>query len=75
MSSWQVIDEREGLRVLPAGARIVDPAAVTASLTQALERVGAAGVPVQAALVDSIPRTALGKAPLVRREAAVPGAH
>lgn len=75
VSGWQVIDEGDGLRVLLAGANTVDPTAVTASLTEALKRVGVVGVPVQVDLVDRIPRTALGKSPLVRRAVSVPAAH
>ncbi len=67
VAGWQVIDDGDRLRVLLAGAANVD-AAVTADLIRrALEAVGVRGIQVTVDLVDSIPRTALGKAPLIRR--------
>ncbi len=72
---WQVIDEGGRLRVLLAGAAAgVDPATVAASVSAELERVGVHGIPVGAALVEAIPRTALGKAPLVRHSQPAPSA-
>jgi phenylacetate-CoA ligase len=68
IAGWQVIDNSGHLRVLIAGAGVgVDPSAVTVSVADALDRVGARHVPIETVLVDAIPRTALGKAPLVRR--------
>jgi putative adenylate-forming enzyme len=67
VAGWQVIGEPEGLRVLLAGARDVDPDAVEAVIGDALGRVGVVGVPITVEMVDAIPRTALGKAPLIRR--------
>ena len=68
IAGWQVIDEGDGLRVLLAGAGPgVEPSVVAATVVDALGRLGAAGVRVEVSLVDAIPRTALGKAPLVRR--------
>lgn len=68
VTGWQVIDEGDRLRVLLAGSgRGIDVADVAASVQRSLERVGAVDVPVEAELVDAILRTALGKAPLVRR--------
>jgi len=65
---WQVVQEADVLRVLLAqpGAR-VDDGRVRADIESALR---AAGVPVfgvRVERVDTIPRTAMGKAPLVRR--------
>ncbi|HLO35544.1 MAG TPA: hypothetical protein VK194_05660 [Candidatus Deferrimicrobium sp.] len=65
-AGWQVIDEDGRVRVLLAGAAAVDVAATAASVRRGLERVGAHDVSVMVDLVDAIPRTALGKAPLVR---------
>lgn len=68
VAGWQVIEEDGRLRVLLASDRgQVDSAAVGARVALALERVGAGRVAVEVLLVDSIPRTALGKAPLIRR--------
>jgi putative adenylate-forming enzyme len=66
-AGWQVVDEDGGLRVLLAGAATVDPGGTAEAVRRALDRVGAHDVPVAVELVDAIPRTALGKAPLVSR--------
>lgn len=74
VSGWQVIDEGDRLRVLLAAPSAgVDSAVVAGDVQKALEDAGVHGIPVEAVVVDEIPRTALGKAPLVRR--AVPSAH
>jgi phenylacetate-coenzyme A ligase PaaK-like adenylate-forming protein len=67
VAAWQVVEERDGLRVLLAGATdgIVDADVATAVLT-ALRNVGVADLNVRVERVDRIPQTALGKAPLVR---------
>jgi phenylacetate-CoA ligase len=67
VSGWQVVDEGGSVRVLLAGPPMIDTAVVTDSVRSALDRVGAHDVPVHIDLVDAIPRTALGKAPLIRR--------
>ena len=67
IAGWQVIDQGGRLRVLLANARGVDPGDVAKTISDALDRAGARDVPVEVALVDAIPRTTLGKAPLVRR--------
>jgi putative adenylate-forming enzyme len=67
VSGWQVIEEGGRVRVLLAGAADVDVAVTAQSVRAALERVGAHGVQVAVDLVDAIPRTAMGKAPLIRR--------
>jgi phenylacetate-CoA ligase len=67
-AGWQVIDEGGRLRVLLARpSPDVDVAAVRDDVMNALQRVGVRGVGVGIEIVDEIPRTALGKAPLVRR--------
>jgi phenylacetate-CoA ligase len=74
LAGWQVIDEEGRVRVLLAGARNLDRAAVAESVRAALARVGAGDIPVEVDLVEAIPRTALGKAPLIRRaQLASPG--
>ena len=67
VAGWQVIEEGGRLRVLLAGGSSVDTLAVGDNVRGALSRVGVIDIPVIVELVDSIPRTALGKAPLVRR--------
>ena len=74
VAGWQVIDEGDRLRLLLARPSPgVDSAAVAGDVVNALEGVGVRGIPVETAIVEEIPRTALGKAPLVRR--AAPQAH
>jgi acyl-coenzyme A synthetase/AMP-(fatty) acid ligase len=70
-----VIDEGDRVRVLLAGAADVDVASVAETVRLALERVGAHGIPVTVDLVDAIPRTPLGKAPLIRRAQLATAAH
>lgn len=68
VAGWQVIDEGGRLRVLlerPAPG--VDPATVGRAVAAVLEEVGVRSVEIETEVVDAIPRTALGKAPLVRR--------
>jgi phenylacetate-CoA ligase len=68
LAGWQVIDEDGRLRVLLARPSAgVDPAAVSMGISAELQRVGVRGIPVEVKIVDEVPRTALGKAPLVRR--------
>jgi putative adenylate-forming enzyme len=68
VAGWQVVDEGERLRVLLARpSPDVDRPAVARAVMRALDGVGVRGVPVEVDVVDAIPRTALGKAPLVRR--------
>ena len=75
VAGWQVIDEAGRLRVLLAGAAEVDVTVVADSVRLALERVGAHRIPVAVDLVAAIPRTALGKAPLIRRAPLAIAAH
>lgn len=68
LTGWQVVQERrDRLRILVTGP---GPAAseedLEARLRSALARAGAVGVHVRVRRVESIPRTALGKTPLVR---------
>ena len=68
VSGWQVIDDGGRLRVLlERPAQGVDPAAVARAVAAVLDEAGVRGVEITAEAVDAIPRTALGKAPLVRR--------
>ena len=67
IAGWQVIEQSGALRVLLAHPTRELPD-VAARVVAELGRVGARGVPVRIEVVDEIPRTAQGKAPLVRRE-------
>lgn len=74
-AGWQVIEEEGRLRVLLAGAPPnVDPTVVQVRLDTALGRLGVREIPIQVERVDAIPRTRLGKAPLIRRASAAPAA-
>jgi len=68
-AAWQVIAGRESVRVLLERPDGVDPDAVARAVAAELVRQGVAELPVRADAVDAIPRTALGKAPLVIRAA------
>jgi hypothetical protein len=66
LAGWQVIEENGRLRVLLAGQHNgLNPETVRMDVAAALDRVGADDVAITAEVVDAIPRTALGKAPLV----------
>ena len=68
ISGWQVVEDGGRLRVLVAGAAPdIEAHTVRTDVTSALDRLGARNVAIEVELVDAIPRTALGKAPLVRR--------
>ena len=69
---WQVAQEPEGLTVLLSRVRegFAD-AALIASLQRELEAQGAIVSPVKVRRVPNIPRTAVGKAPLIKSH--VPG--
>ena len=69
VAGWQVIDEGGRLRILlMRSTSSLDLDAAGRAVTSALEGVGVRGIPVQMQVVDAIPRTALGKAPLIRLE-------
>jgi putative adenylate-forming enzyme len=75
VAGWQVIDEGDRLRVLLVGSARIDAAGTAATVQQALEAVGVHGTRVTVDLVDAIPRTELGKAPLVRRAQRATAGH
>jgi phenylacetate-coenzyme A ligase PaaK-like adenylate-forming protein len=67
VAGWQVIQEPSALRVLLAGlTKDVSAERVRAELDAALTSSGVVGTPVDVHLVESVERTPLGKAPLVR---------
>ncbi len=64
---WQVVQEPGGLRILLAGlAPSTTVEEVRADVVAALTSAGVARVAVDVRVVDSVVRTALGKAPLIR---------
>ena len=67
VSGWQVIDEAGRLRVLLAATRDLDAETVRSTIERALAERGARDVPIKVELVPAIPRTAMGKAPLIRK--------
>jgi Coenzyme F390 synthetase len=67
LAGWQVIQEPSGLRVLLVGlAPSVSIEAVHAGVVSALTSAGVIGTQVDVQVVETIERTRLGKAPLVR---------
>lgn len=66
-AAWQVIADRAAIRVLLERPQGVDTEALARRIQRELARQGVADVAVTVEAVDTIPRTALGKAPLVRR--------
>lgn len=67
-AGWQVIQEPSGLRVLLAGlAPGASTEGVRSAVAGALKDAGVVDTPVDVQLVEHLERTALGKAPFVRR--------
>ncbi|WP_115787700.1 phenylacetate--CoA ligase family protein [Arthrobacter silvisoli] len=68
IAGWQVIQESAGLRVLLAGlASGFSTDGVRAAVSGALAAAGVARTQVEVQVVEHVERTALGKAPFVRR--------
>jgi phenylacetate-coenzyme A ligase PaaK-like adenylate-forming protein len=66
-AGWQVVQDRDGVTVaLVADERPADPAAVATRVRDALIEVGVADPVVNVRSVAEVPRTELGKAPLIR---------
>lgn len=63
---WQVVREPTQLRILLADEGRTDAEVLAAQLRQALGSTGADAIPLTVEHVAAIPRTRLGKAPLVR---------
>ena len=67
LSAWQIIQDTDGLTVLVVGLRQgVAPQDVAARLHRELDRIRVAPRVVTVREVERIPRTAIGKAPLIR---------
>jgi phenylacetate-coenzyme A ligase PaaK-like adenylate-forming protein len=67
VAGWQIVQRAAGLEVLLARPGDVDTAGLAASLSSALEAQGVVAPPVTVRAVETIPHTALGKAPLIVR--------
>ena len=64
---WQIVQDREGLTVLVAGlSEGFDPELLLATLRNELRHANVAPPAIRVDRVQAIPRTALGKAPLIR---------
>lgn len=68
VAQWQVVHEAGALRILlVATGTPIDEVSVRRSIEDAMRTSGVPQIRVGVEMVDSIPRTALGKTPLVRR--------
>lgn len=73
---WQVVQEGDRLRLVVAGPGAdFDGPAVTSAIRAGLEAAGATASDVTWETVAAIPRTTVGKAPLVRADPSVAGAR
>jgi phenylacetate-coenzyme A ligase PaaK-like adenylate-forming protein len=76
ISGWQVIQEADRLRVLLSGVRgAFEDEALADSLRQALTEQGVLVPGVEVQRVTSIPKTAAGKAPLIKSNLSQAGIH
>jgi phenylacetate-CoA ligase len=66
-AGWQINQTGDGLEVLLAQPRNLDPSGLEASFKSAMEGQGVTTPTIRIREVDAIPRTALGKAPLIKR--------
>jgi putative adenylate-forming enzyme len=66
-AGWQVVQRPDGLDVLLVRPRNVDPPSLAANLRSAIAAQGVVVPNVRVREVESVPRTALGKAPLITR--------
>lgn len=67
VAEWQIVDDDGGLTVLVAGPESsFDPVELRSRLRAELARLGAAVAAIRVECVDKVPRTPLGKAPLIR---------
>ncbi len=67
VSAWQVVQQPDGIEILLAGAgEGIDELAVSQSIREALSAAGVGHQAIRIERVESITRTPLGKAPLVR---------
>ena len=72
-AAWQIVYDGSGITVLLAGDRAQeDDSGVIRDLTRAMADSAAQVPPIRVERVDAIPRTALGKAPLIRSTASPP---
>ena len=72
-AAWQIVHDSDGLTILLAGPAPGHNAdGLAARVQRELGQLGVGDVPIRVERVDAIPRTALGKAPLIRSAAAQP---
>jgi phenylacetate-CoA ligase len=64
---WRIVQQANGVRVSLAGASNVDKQAVEGKLGRALEEAGALSPRVEIEELSEVGRTAVGKAPLIKR--------
>lgn len=67
VQAWQVLEEPDAIRILlsrPSGD--IDVERLTSNVASALQQRGAVGRPVRIERVESVIKTTLGKAPLVK---------
>jgi phenylacetate-coenzyme A ligase PaaK-like adenylate-forming protein len=73
---WQIVQEPTEIRVLLARPDAsFDEVGLATNLRRELESVGAGEVPIRVERVEQVPRTAAGKAPLVRAYRETTSAH
>jgi phenylacetate-CoA ligase len=67
VTAWQIVQVADGITILVVGlAEGSDPDRIARRVSEVLVRVGATEQPIRVERVDAIPRTVLGKAPLIR---------
>ncbi|GAA4288655.1 hypothetical protein [Georgenia daeguensis] len=66
LTGWQVVQEADGLRVLLTAGPRLSTSGVEDRLVERLRSAGARRTRVRVEVVGAIPRTPLGKSPLVR---------
>lgn len=62
---WQVIQDAQGLRILLGHAGPIATTQIADEVARELRGAGAIAPPIRIEIVDAVPRTALGKVPLV----------
>ena len=72
-TAWQIVQDSDGLTILLAGlASGYDAEALAGRVRRELGQLGVGDLPIRVELVEAIPRTPLGKAPLIRSAVAHP---
>jgi hypothetical protein len=67
VTAWQIVQDTGGLTILVVGlATDSDSDRIARAVDEAITRIGVAQTSIRVERVDAIPRTSLGKAPLIR---------